>query len=251
MPPLWDPATLANPHAVADKRQRVQRMFAAIAPSYDLNNRLHSLWMDQLWRRRAVKMAELRGGECVADVACGTGDLAIFFARALSRLGTLRPGQVVGIDFTQPMLPLAQRKARALPIAWLNGDALALPLADQSVDVVSIAFGIRNVADPAAAAREFHRVLRPGGRAIILEFSLPTNPVIRGLYNFYFRRILPRTATWISRDRTGAYQYLPESVNTFIDRQSMAQMLSDCGFNDILQRPMTFGVCICYRGVKN
>src|SRR5207253_9937391 len=133
---------------------------------------------------------------------------------------------------------------------FINADAQSLPLPDACADVVSIAFGIRNVADPAAAIREFHRVLRPGGRVIILEFSLPTNALLRGLYNFYFKKILPRTATWISGDKTGAYKYLPQSVNTFIGREQMMAMLRDAGFVDVKQLPMTFGVCVCYRGVK-
>jgi demethylmenaquinone methyltransferase/2-methoxy-6-polyprenyl-1,4-benzoquinol methylase len=243
-PTAWNDDLLKNPHAVADKRRRVQQMFAAIAPSYDLNNRLHSLWMDQAWRRKAVKIAALKPNDKVVDVACGTGDLTIAFSNALSKLGN--PSRTIGIDFTYEMLPIARSKSAS---AYLNGDAQSLPLPDACCDVVSIAFGIRNVADPLAAIREFKRVLRPGGRLIILEFSLPTNPLLLAMYNFYFRKILPRTATLISGDKTGAYKYLPESVNTFIGREQMVGMMTAAGFTSVEQFPMTFGVCVCYRGI--
>jgi demethylmenaquinone methyltransferase/2-methoxy-6-polyprenyl-1,4-benzoquinol methylase len=265
----WNDQLLANPHAVADKRRRVRDMFAAIAPSYDINNRLHSLWQDQRWRRRAVKLARLKPTDVVVDVACGTGDLSLKFAAALDEQRELQmpresvAGHVIGVDFTYEMLPLAVRKSRRSlshreffgdPLSditsFINGDAQSLPLANESTDVVSIAFGIRNVQDPVAAIREFHRILRPGGRVIVLEFSLPTNRLLRGLYNFYFRQVLPRTATLISGDRTGAYKYLPESVNTFIGREQMMRMLEAAGFGKVEQFPMTFGVCVCYRGVK-
>src|SRR5688572_15198691 len=269
--PAWDERLLRDPHAVADKRDRVRRMFAAIAPTYDLNNHLHSLWQDQRWRRKAVKLANLKPTDVVVDVACGTGDLTIAFARDVKELRELQAPRertsaaVVGIDFTFEMLPLARRKGHFRisgadddgfwdgfydGIRWLNADAQSLPLCDACCDVVSIAFGIRNVQDPAAALREFRRVLRPGGRAVVLEFSLPANRVLRGLYNFYFRQILPRTATWISGDKTGAYKYLPESVNTFITRERMVQMMRDAGFENVEQFPMTFGVCVCYRGLR-
>jgi len=247
-------------------------MFAAIAPSYDLNNRVHSLWMDQSWRRAAVRAADLQPTDTVLDVACGTGDLTLAFAKRVHQLegdasphsepdragpdGTpSHPPRVLGLDFTYEMLPLARRKAASAvggdTCAWLNGDAMQLPLPDASVDVVSIAFGIRNVADPAVAIGEFHRVLRPGGRLIILEFSLPTNRMLRGLYNFYFTQVLPRTATLIARDRSGAYKYLPRSVNTFIDRKKMGALMADAGFGQVTVKPLTFGIAVVYRGVKH
>lgn len=250
--PAWDKASLRNPHAVADKRRRVQRMFAAIAPSYDLNNRLHTLWMDQAWRRKAVQLASLKPGDAVVDVACGTGDLTLKFAKALR--GLAGAGRAMGVDFTFEMLPLAAAKGQAAnggTVRWVNGDAQALPLPDGCCDVVSIAFGIRNVADPLLALREFHRVLRPGGRVMVLEFSLPTNRVLREMYNLYFRKVLPFTATLISGDKSGAYKYLPESVNTFIGREQMIGMISAAGFEQTEQHPMTFGVCVAYRGVKS
>src|SRR5687768_11084530 len=138
----WNDQLLANPHAVADKRRRVRDMFAAIAPSYDINNRLHSAWQDQRWRRRAVKLATLKQGDQVVDVACGTGDLTLAFEDALARLpGDF--GNVIGIDFTYAMLPIATRKATRAHqdtcAVFVNGDAQSLPLPDESADVVSIA----------------------------------------------------------------------------------------------------------------
>ena len=266
--PAWTRPLLANPHAVADKAARVNKMFSAIAPSYDLNNRLHSLWMDQHWRSVAVKMAGVEPGDRIVDVACGTGDLTLKFVRKVNDSygvdgNTPYDGQILGIDFTYDMLPIARRKADQLiakdrinqdiskdMVAFIQGDAMALPLADASVDILSIAFGIRNVSDWGKAIEEFARVLRPGGRLVILEFSLPTNAAMRGLYNFYFRKVMPRTATLISGDKSGAYKYLPESVNTFISREAMQNRMTAAGFHDVVARAMTFGICVCYRGVK-
>jgi len=258
--PAWDDQHLRDdPHADSDKARRVRDMFAAIAPSYDLNNRLHSFGLDQRWRSKTVKLAELKPTDRVADVACGTGDLTLAFARGLQRarqaegLGTLEPGQVVGLDFTVPMLELAREKSPTAfdgSVVYQPGDATALELDDASVDVVSIAFGIRNVSDPHAALREFSRVLCPAGRLVILEFATPRNPLIRFGHDLWCKHIMPRTATLIARDRSGAYRYLPRSVETFLERDAMARAMKDAGFVWIKQEPMTCGTVVIHRGVK-
>ncbi len=293
---LWDRDRLKNPHAVADKQKRVQSMFAAIAPSYDLNNRLWSLGIDQRWRKKAVKLSRLKGDDVVVDVACGTGDLSIAYWSALRRLmdrdlplEDLDP-QVIGVDYTYEMLPSAvakgvrlnPRKVAASPrdagrgdayddskstdrpasrgdaatlggsgrtcLRFLQGDAQALPLPDACCDVVSIAFGIRNVADSTRAYREFRRVLRPGGRVVVLEFSKPTNKLIRWGYDLYFNHVLTRMASLVARDKTGAYRYLASSVETFKPRQQMVSELEQAGFANVTATPLTFGVALIYVG---
>lgn len=240
----WTSEKLTNPHQVPDKARRVQQMFAAIAKSYDLNNRLHSMWQDQAWRRKAVKMCNVNPTDIVLDVACGTGDLSMAFKDAGAK-------HVMGMDFTHQMLQVAAFKKRSEnEIFYADGDAMALPVVDQAVNIASIAFGIRNVASPMLAVEEFYRVLKPGGRLCILEFSLPRNPIMRGLYQFYFKQIMPRTATLISRDRSGAYKYLPQSVNTFLGREQLVGMMQQAGFKDIKLKPLTFGIAVCYVGIK-
>lgn len=249
----WTDAALAkDPHQDQDKPAKVRSMFAAIARSYDLNNRVHSLWMDQGWRRFAVKVAEVRPTDDVLDCACGTGDLSMAFAKAGAK-------RVAGLDFTKEMLEIARHKqsvaakkqgaaAKAIgAIKYVQGDAQKLPLPDASVDVLSIAFGIRNVQDPMRAMREFRRVLRPGGRLVILEFAEPTFAPVRWFNNFYCRRIMPVTATWISRDKSGAYKYLPKSVQTFLSPGELKGMMREAGFTGERDWMLSLGICRCYR----
>lgn len=224
-------------------------MFAAIARSYDLNNRVHSLWRDQAWRRFAVRQAGVGPGEVVVDVACGTGDLSEAFARSPAQ-------RVIGVDFTPQMLEIAERKRTALApqigakISYREGDAQTLELPDASADVVSIAFGIRNVAQPERAIREFARILRPGGRLVILEFDRPRWALARWLNDFYCGWLMPRTATFISGDRSGAYRYLPKSVGTFMSREQLCALLRQSGFAEVGVRSLTLGICACYRAVR-
>lgn len=250
-PPAWSTPELArDPHAHAEKAEKVRRMFAAIARSYDLNNRLHSFGRDQAWRRAAVRLAGVGPCDRVLDCACGTGDLTRAFADA-------GVAYVTGLDFTAEMLDIARTK-RLTPrdahpndpprIEYVQGDAMELPFADGSFEVVSIAFGIRNVTDPARALREFRRVLRPGGRLVVLEFSRPRFAPIAWANDLYCNVIMPRTATFISGDRSGAYKYLPRSVKTFMSREEMVRSMAAAGFANVSATPLTFGVCVCYRG---
>ncbi len=221
-------------------------MFSSIAKSYDLNNRLHSLGRDQAWRRAAVAAAAVHSGDTVLDVAAGTGDLSLAFSRSGA-------GRVLGVDFTFSMLALAQKKPsphRPVTPSYHAGDALRLPLIGCCADVVSIAFGIRNVADPGLALREFFRVMRPGGRLVILEFAVPENRWMRRVYNVYFHHIMPRTASWIARDHGGAYRYLPKSVGAFIEPLRMKGLIEQAGFVEVSTQPLTLGVALIYRAIK-
>ena len=205
-------------------------MFGRIAPRYDLLNRALSLGVDRRWRRALLARAGEVAGARVVDACCGTGDVALGFARAGAR--------VVGVDFTREMLDRAQAKrgSRAGAV-FAHGDALALPVADASADVCTVAFGIRNVADRAAALREMARVVRPGGRVLVLEFSMPGGRVLGGLYRFYFTRVLPRVGALVSRD-DDAYLYLPRTVLAWpapaeLERELEAAGLVECGHREL------------------
>lgn len=248
--PAWTDRELADPHARADKAGRVRSMFAAIAPSYDLNNRVHSLWRDQAWRRAAVRAAAVEPGQDVLDVACGTGDLTQALAQRT------QAATVTGLDFTRAMLDVAEHKRDRRPgtplarIRYVEGDAMALPFDDASFDALTIAFGIRNVQEPSRALAEFARVLRPGGRLVILEFHRPRNPIVRAFNGFYAGRVMPWTATLLARDRSGAYRYLPKSVGSFMDAEQLRAAVAAAGFDDATVRPLTMGICWLHRGVK-
>lgn len=248
--PAWVDQELDSLHENSEKHDKVRAMFNAIARSYDLNNRLHSLWRDEAWRKRAVLEAHVQPGETVLDCACGTGDLTQAFAKFS------KAAHIVGSDYTPNMLEVARHKREHLHnqlqdrIEYQQADAQQLPFEDQSFDVVSIAFGIRNVQDSAKAMNEFFRVLKPGGRLMILEFGQPGFPPMRWFNTFYCGTIMPRTATWIARDRSGAYKYLPRSVQSFKTREEMEQSYLDAGFEQVWSKPQTFGICNLYRGIK-
>lgn len=239
---LWDSERLESPHAHADKAQRVRRMFDCIAPTYQRVNTLASAGRDRRWRQRTVREAGVQPTDRILDIACGTGDLAVEFSNAC-------PQYVVGLDFARQMLTHAAASTRRGP-AWVQGDALRLPFADGSFDITSCAFGIRNFQSLELGLKEMYRVLSPRGRALILEFAMPDHRLLRGLYQFYFARIMPVLATWLSRDNTGAYYYLPRSVATFVSPQEMSSLLKDAGFESVQVVRMTAGIVYLYRADK-
>ncbi|MQA31737.1 MAG: bifunctional demethylmenaquinone methyltransferase/2-methoxy-6-polyprenyl-1,4-benzoquinol methylase UbiE [Luteitalea sp.] len=223
---------------------RIAPMFDAIAGSYDRLNHLLSAGIDRRWRRNAIVSLRLTGTERLLDLCTGTADVAIAAAEA-------RPGpvRVLGVDFAGAMLQVGLRKllARNLDtrITLVRGDATRIPVAGQSVDAVTVAFGIRNVESPAAVCAEIHRVLAPGGRVAILEFAVPTTPVVRGAYLWYFNRVLPRIGRMISRHHA-AYGYLPASVGAFASPGEFVKILRQSGFVEIDAAPQTLGIVHLY-----
>lgn len=208
-------------------------MFGAIAPTYDFLNHLLSLNVDRLWRRRAVKALDPRPGEVVVDLCTGTGDLAL----ALGNRGA----RVLGVDFSRPMLEQALRKGRRGGLRFVLGDALSLPLGDRSVDGVTVAFGVRNFEDLRAGLVEMARILKPGGRLVVLEFSRPRPGLFGSLYRLYFQRVLPAIGRLVSGVQ-GPYGYLPATVDLFPDAPAFADLLKRSGFGSVAQTPLTGGI---------
>ena len=215
--------------------REVARMFGAIAPTYDLLNHLLSINVDRVWRREAACALAPERGERVLDLCTGTGDLALALVRAGVR--------VVGADFSGPMLARAWRKAgrEGVALELVRGDAQRLPFRDGAFAAASVAFGVRNFQDIPKGLAEISRVLAPGGRLAVLEFSTPRGRLFGPLYAFYFRRILPALGRLISKE-SGAYGYLPATVGGFPGPEPFAALLTSAGFRVESQRPMTFGI---------
>lgn len=224
--------------------EQVQQMFARIAPRYDAANDILSFGMHRLWRRRVVQLAQACAGQSILDCATGTGDLALAFKKAVGA-----KGRVIGTDFCAPMLAPAPAKARRahLNVTFEVADVLALPYADNSFDVASIAFGIRNVDSPAQCLREMARVVRPGGRVAVLEFGQPGG-LFRFPYAAYSRFVMPALGGLIAGDRT-AYEYLPRTATAFPSRERFLALMDSVGaFASARFVPFTFGIAYLYLG---
>ena len=241
-----------RPEGARDEREaaaHVREMFGRIAPRYDLLNHLLSLDVDKLWRRRVAKRfhAILQNPAArVLDLCCGTGDLALAFRREAPQ-----GAEIVGSDFVNEMLARARDKAAAagLPVTFVAADALALPFADASFDLVSCSFGFRNLANYERGLVEIFRVLKPGGVSAILEFAEPPGRLFGGIYRFYFRRVLPLVGSMISGHES-AYAYLPSSVRKFPSPEALQAQFKQIGFSDARVERWTGGIVTLHTGTK-
>ena len=242
---------------VVDKSgSRVRSMFGEIANRYDTMNHVLSGGTDYYWRRVAVKKATIDGNDPILDVCTGTGDLALaYWRRGRGKV------PVVGTDFTHEMLEIANEKlarqskknldGQPAPLQFLEADTMQLPFADDQFQLVTVAFGLRNVAETQSGLNEMTRVCKPGGRVVVLEFSLPTSRLIRSVYCWYFRNILPRIGHWFTRNSHCAYEYLPQSVAEFPQGEALADMMKTAGMDLVTYHPLTFGIATLYIGRKS
>ncbi len=237
--------------AVDKSNQRVRKMFGEIAPNYDRMNHLLSMNVDKYWRWKTVRKLKPNRTDPILDVCTGTGDLA--FALVGSTDGVV---PVVGSDFCFEMLEVGQQKGqqkgeRSKPsVTFVEADAQNLPFPDDQFQIVSAAFGLRNVADTDQGLREMTRVCKPGGKVAILEFSVPRTQPIKGMYGWYFKNVLPKIGQALARNNSSAYDYLPDSVGEFPCYEALAEKMKTAGMSQVDFYPLTFGIATLYIGVK-
>ena len=225
----------------------IATMFDRISPKYDALNHLLSLNIDKVWRRKAAKAVTKKQPKTILDLATGTADLAIAVAKRYPQM------HIIGMDISEKMLEIGEEKVTKQKldgqIELRLGNAAALPFEDDTFDAVSVAFGVRNFEDLDKGLSEIHRVLRPGGQAVILEFSMPEKFPVKQLYRFYFKRILPYVGKRISKDES-AYDYLPASVEHFPKPETFLQLLGEKGLKNSTKRPLSFGIATLYQAKK-
>jgi demethylmenaquinone methyltransferase/2-methoxy-6-polyprenyl-1,4-benzoquinol methylase len=232
--------------AEGSKKEQVAQMFDNISANYDFLNHFLSLNIDKGWRKKVVKMAAAGKPKQILDVATGTADLAIALTKA-------HPEKITGIDISRGMLDVGQKKIDAKGLSQIitleQADSEALPFEDNTFDIVTVAFGVRNFENLEKGISEIYRVLKPNGKILVLEFSQPTGFPFKQVYQFYFKNILPTLGKLVSKD-SSAYTYLPESVNAFPSGKAFTSVLEKTGFTQTSFRPVTFGVATIYQGTK-
>ena len=229
------------------KKEGIRKLFDNIAPDYDRLNHILSLNIDKGWRRKAVKeLVDTAGPLEILDVACGTGDFTIEIAQKAPA-----GSKVTGIDLSEGMMAIGREKIKAAGVdaVMVQGDCEELPYSDNTFHRISVGFGVRNFEHLQIGLNEMYRVLTPGGKLVILELSVPSNPIVRWCYKLYFLNIPPTIGGWISGDR-GAYEYLPASVLKFPAPDKFIPMLQQAGFSKVIHRSLTLGICRMYIGIK-
>ncbi len=229
------------------KKEQVADMFDNIAYRYDFLNRFLSIGIDIHWRKKAIKQLKDIDPKKILDVATGTADVAIMAA------GILQPDKIIGIDISDGMLNFGRKKIKKLGlenlIELLNGDSETIKFDDNSFDAVTVAFGVRNFQHLEKGLSEIKRVLRPGGKLVVLEFSKPKTAVVKQLYNVYMNVVAPNVGKLFSKNRN-AYKYLDESIKNFPDGQNFTSILDNLGYTNTYCKPLSFGICSIYCGVK-
>ncbi|MBE8722444.1 bifunctional demethylmenaquinone methyltransferase/2-methoxy-6-polyprenyl-1,4-benzoquinol methylase UbiE [Sphingobacterium pedocola] len=242
-------ASTLKPYKSKDggKKEQVADMFNNISKTYDLLNRVMTMGIDTIWRKKAIRSLKNIQPQLILDVATGTGDFAIESIRILN------PKKIIGVDISQGMLEVAAEKIKKKGLQdqfeVQLGDSEKLQFDDNTFDAVTVAFGVRNFENLEQGLADIYRVLRPGGKAVVLELSNPTAFPVKQLYHFYFHKLTPALGKLISKDAS-AYSYLPESVARFPDGERFAKITSKVGFKETIVRPQTFGFCTIYEATK-